>query len=61
LVERMKAECGNNSTDKEFWGIVPIEEDDTDLSGAPVAVAAPSAATPPTTPRQTVLNLAGTV
>ena len=41
LVERMKAECGNNSTDKEFYGIVPIEDDETDLSGAPVAVAAP--------------------
>jgi hypothetical protein len=40
----MKAECGNNSTDKEFYGIVPIEDDETDLSGAPVAVAAPVAA-----------------
>jgi phage/plasmid-associated DNA primase len=52
LVERMKAECGNNSTDKEFYGIVPIEEDDTDISGAPVAAAA---STPPVTPRQTVI------
>jgi hypothetical protein len=54
LVERMKAECGNNSTDKEFYGIVPIEEDEPDISGAPVAaVAAPTSA--PTTPRQTVI------
>jgi len=52
LVERMKVECGNNSTDKEFYGIVPIEEDDTDISGAPAAAAA---STPPVTPRQTVI------
>ena len=43
LIERMKAECGNNSTDKEFYGIVPIEEDETDLSGAPAAAAAAAA------------------
>jgi len=42
LMERMKAECGNNSTDKEFYGIVPIEEegegDDNPLipEGAPL-------------------------
>jgi phage/plasmid-associated DNA primase len=55
LVERMKAECGNNSTDKEFYGIVPIEEDEADLSGAPVAVAAAASTSAPTTSRQTVI------
>jgi P4 family phage/plasmid primase-like protien len=57
LVERMKAECGNNSTDKEFYGIVPIEEDDTDLSGAPVAAVAAPVAAPvaAAAPRQTVI------
>ena len=57
LVERMKAECGNNSTDKEFYGIVPIEDDETDLSGAPVAVAAPVAPVAPVAavPVQTTL------
>jgi len=49
LVERMKAECGNNSTDKEFYGIVPIEEDETDLSGAPATAAAAAAAAVPAT------------
>jgi len=58
LVERMKAECGNNSTDREFYGIVPIEDTEEDLSGATVAVTAapaPAASTPPVTPRQTVI------
>jgi P4 family phage/plasmid primase-like protien len=56
LVERMKAECGNNSTDKEFYGIVPIEDMEEDLSGATVAVtASPAAPSPPVTPRQTVI------
>jgi hypothetical protein len=44
LVERMKVECGNNSTDKEFYGIVPIEDNETDLSGAPAATTAAAAA-----------------
>ena len=32
VMERMKAECAGNSTEKEFWGIVAIDTDD--LSGA---------------------------
>lgn len=54
LVERMKSECGDNSTDKEFYGIVPIEEDDVDLSGAPVAEMT-SEPLPSTAPVQTTL------
>ena len=34
VMERMKEVCGLGSTDKEFWGIKPIEEDAEDISGA---------------------------
>ena len=34
VMERMKEVCGLGSTDKEFWGIKPIEEDAQDISGA---------------------------
>jgi len=57
LVERMKAECGNNSTDKEFYGIVPHEEVEEDISGSFVAVSAPVAAAAPTSPVQTTLSV----
>ena len=34
VMERMKEVCGAGSTEKEFWGIKPIEEDAQDISGA---------------------------
>jgi P4 family phage/plasmid primase-like protien len=38
MLERMRAECGNNSTDKEFYGIAEIKDDEpVDLSGAHLA------------------------
>ena len=32
MLERMRAECAGNSTEREFWGIVPVDTED--LSGA---------------------------
>ena len=37
MLERMKAECANNSTEKEFYGIVEIKNETVDLSGAHIA------------------------